>query len=339
MPHKFISKYNDVMKKLFRVVLSTPNNNYIRWNDERYDYVIIDESSQMFTEVGLPLLSIGNIKIASGDSKQLRPSRWFTVRDDEDTEEAESILDYVIEKGVNKVMLDKNYRSDSASLMSFSSKHFYNCNLDVCTRRGIGDNTIVVENVDGVWQDGVNVIEVVKVIEILESISNIYSSFIILAFNRKQKDLIEQTIYETSAIGVELLENKKLILRNIENIQGDEAEVVIASVVYTPETRMGATYVTRSGGSNALNVAVSRAKKKLFVVKSVNYHNISTANSDDFQIFKHWLKFLDLPASEQKEYSANENNKSVVEAPGSVDLKFESDVIDRLLTDLKLNTG
>jgi superfamily I DNA and/or RNA helicase len=82
------------------------------------------------------------------------------------------------------------------------------------------------------------------------------------------------------------MEDEKLAIRNIENIQGDEADAVIVSVVYDPNTSMGATYVARQGGKNALNVAISRAKDKMIVIKSVTYQNIKSANSEDFAVFK-----------------------------------------------------
>ncbi|WAM00772.1 C-terminal helicase domain-containing protein [Mycoplasmopsis felis] len=43
----------------------------------------------------------------------------------------DSLLDYVSSLGVYEILLDKNYRSNSASLMTFSSKYFYNSQLDV----------------------------------------------------------------------------------------------------------------------------------------------------------------------------------------------------------------
>ncbi|WP_338969793.1 hypothetical protein [Spiroplasma endosymbiont of Labia minor] len=83
----------------------------------------------MFLEIRLPILYLAKIKIIAGDTEQIHPSSWFTTRDEiEESEEedvvenADSLLDYALDKGIYQIMLDKNYRSSSANLISFSSK-------------------------------------------------------------------------------------------------------------------------------------------------------------------------------------------------------------------------
>jgi superfamily I DNA and/or RNA helicase len=107
-----------------------------------------------------------------------------------------------------------------------------------------------------------------------------------LAFNADQRQLIEKEIIENYPKLFKAMEDEKLSVRNIENIQGDEADAVIISVVYDSTTNMASTYVARQGGKNALNVAVSRAKDKMIVIKSVSYQTIKNANSADFVVFK-----------------------------------------------------
>jgi len=79
---------------------------------------------------------------------------------------------------------------------------------------------------------------------------------------------------------------RKISIRNIENIQGDEADLVIMSVVYAPETRVMGTYVVRNGGRNALNVAVSRAKEQMIIVKSVNANNLANGSGENYETFR-----------------------------------------------------
>jgi hypothetical protein len=47
-------------------------------------------------------------------------------------------------------------------------------------------------------------------------------------------------------------------------------------------------YVTRKGGKNALNVAISRAKEKIIVIKSINADDvkIDEKSSSDMILFK-----------------------------------------------------
>ncbi|UWV79541.1 C-terminal helicase domain-containing protein [Mycoplasmopsis felis] len=63
----------------------------------------------------------------------MKPTNWFSSRSSDETIFiiVDSLLDYVSSLGVYEILLDKNYRSNSASLMTFSSKYFYNSQLDV----------------------------------------------------------------------------------------------------------------------------------------------------------------------------------------------------------------
>lgn len=121
-------------------------------------------------------------------------------------------------------------------------------------------------------------------ISVCEKYLNKYESIILLAFNRKQQDYIREQIVLTSPKIFAALEDK-VILRNIENIQGDEADLVIASVGYTSKTSLHATYIGSKKGRNALNVAITRAKDKMIVIKSISANEIDPKN-DNLMTFK-----------------------------------------------------
>jgi superfamily I DNA and/or RNA helicase len=81
--------------------------------------------------------------------------------------------------------------------------------------------------------------------------------------------------------------NNHLLIRNIENIQGDEADLVIMTIVYDKHTKLHSSYVAKPGGKNALNVAISRAKDKMIIIKSIRAEDINNpSGSEDIQIFK-----------------------------------------------------
>ena len=344
LPYKFANDHMSIIRELFPIVVTTPETSFINWERNVFDYAILDESSQMFLEIGLPILYLAKIKILAGDTQQMKPSRWFATRDEAEDEEdvvenAESLLDYAFDKGVYKIMLNQNYRSSSASLMTFSSKTFYESHLEVIDNNNIdANNAIEVININGKWESGVNVKEAKKVIEIAEESLKTYEKIIILTFNSMQRQYIEKEIIEANLKLQNAIEEEQLMIRNIENIQGDEADLVIVSIVYDETTATGSTYVSRSGGKNALNVAISRAKDKMIVVKSVTSTNIRNAKSDDFKVFKEWLAFLDLSSKKQREYSIPENEIEVVNL--DVDSGFELDVIeyikDNILTNKKM---
>ncbi|WP_025734401.1 AAA domain-containing protein [Williamsoniiplasma luminosum] len=343
IPIKFMNDHVSIIKELFPVIITTPQTEFINWEKEYFDYAILDESSQMFLEVGLPILYLAKTKILAGDTQQMQPSRWFTTRSVNDIDEeeedvaenAESLLDYAFDKGVFEVMLNQNYRSSSAALMSFSAKEFYNSELDVLDHEQYcEEDPIEVINVDGEWDSGTNKVEANQVIYLAMKHLNKYESMIILTFNANQRQLIEKEILEKYPLLYKAMEDEKLVVRNIENIQGDEAEIVIVSVVYDSNTNIGSTYVARQGGKHALNVAISRAKHKMIVVKSVNSKNVKSANSDDFQTFKNWLEFLNMNHTEQKKFS-NKPHMKIEESFGEVDSGFERDVVDFIINNVK----
>ncbi|ATZ16536.1 AAA domain-containing protein [Entomoplasma freundtii] len=314
LPYKFVNEHKVILHDLFPIVITTPETSFISWQKEFFDYVILDESSQIFAETGLPLLYLAKTKILAGDTQQMQPSNWFATRDQGDANETDipentvSILNYAFDKGVYQVMLDQNFRSSAAALMSFSARHFYNSNLETIDKNVMKEvknqKRILVKNVNGKWENGINQKEVNEVLKILKQEKKKYATILVLAFNVLQKQLLEKTIYENYPDLLDLVENEKIIIRNIENVQGDEADLVIMSVVYDDKTNISSTYVARPGGKNALNVAISRAREQMIVVKSIAANKIKFATNQDTTIFKKWLEFLDLQESQQKTYSS-----------------------------------
>ncbi|UUD35791.1 AAA domain-containing protein [Mycoplasmopsis citelli] len=297
-PQRFVKRYASIIKKVFPIVIATPDSDLSGWNKEEFDYGILDESSQIFIENGLTLLYLAKTKILAGDQMQMRPSNWFGIRVTDDTiyGQVDSMLDYCMGLGVYQVLLNKNYRSDYASLMTFSSKTFYNSKLDVVDKaNNKTQNPIEVHEVDGIWDDNKNELEGDLALKITkEQLSN-YSKIILLAFNAKQFDYLKEQIFLHYPELEEASQNDKLMVKNLENIQGDEADLVIATVAYDKNAKLTSTYVARSGGKNALNVAITRAKEKIIVIKSIKSYevNITPTSSEDLIIFKNWLEFLE----------------------------------------------
>ena len=208
----------------------------------KYDYAIFDESSQLHLEKAIPFISMAKYSIIAGDSQQMRPTSYFKIRDkteliDESEESANSLLDFAYNKGLKarEYMLTKNYRSKSAELMMFSSKEFYKSSLDVIDDKNkIGFKAIEVFNVKGVWETRVNVKEAKAVLNKLLEEKDNYEKIILLTLNATQKQYIESLIYKEEKYMqiIDLLKDNKVFLRNLENIQGDEGDLVIVSIAY-----------------------------------------------------------------------------------------------------------
>ncbi|MGL5205588.1 MAG: DEAD/DEAH box helicase [Metamycoplasmataceae bacterium] len=305
-PNQFIKKHADIIKILFPIIISTPETELRSWTRNEFDYAILDESSQIFLEKGIPILYLAKIKILAGDDQQMQPTRWFAskVGGENSFGNIESLLDFAIAKGVYSILLDKNYRSNYASLMTFNSEMFYKGELDVVDiNSNMKEIPIDVINAEGVWDESVNRIEIdIAIAQVLENIKK-YKKIILLCFNGSQQAQIEKLIFTEYPDIEKAISTNQLLIRNIENIQGDEADLVIMTIVYDKHTKLHSSYVAKPGGKNALNVAISRAKSKMIIIKSIVAEDINNpSGSEDINVFKEWLRFLDLPEELKKSY-------------------------------------
>ncbi len=304
--NQFIKKHSDIVKILFPIIISTPETELRSWTRNEFDYAILDESSQIFLEKGIPVLYLAKIKILAGDDQQMQPTRWFAAKVEGKSNfgNIESLLDFATAKGVYSILLDKNYRSNHASLMTFNSETFYKGELDVVDVNSDTKITpIDVINVNGLWQDSINQVEIeVAIKEVLANLDH-YKKIILLCFNGAQQSQIEKLIFTEYPKIEKAMTSNKLLIRNIENIQGDEADLVIMTIVYDKHTKLHSSYVAKSGGKNALNVAISRAKDKMIIIKSIKADDINNpSGSDDIATFKLWLEFLDFSDEKKKNY-------------------------------------
>lgn len=303
---KFLKEFADIIKDIFPVIVTTPDTDLSSWDKEEFDYGIMDECSQLFIEKGLPVLYLSKIKILAGDNQQMRPTRWFTARNNSESIFGKhgSLLDYAMSLGIYKILLDKNYRSNYASLMTFSSKQFYESNLDIVDlNQNEKQKSIELIEANGEWQDSKNQQEIDIVINLAIQNLSKFKKIIILTFNASQMNAIQDIIFDQYPQLEDALSNNSLLLKNIENIQGEEADLVIISVVYDKNIKIHSTYVGRENGKNALNVAISRAKDKMIVVKSIASQDINnTINNSDARMFRDWLRFLELDEEQRNNY-------------------------------------
>jgi len=351
-PKSFLAKYQDVITKIFPIIVSTPQSfmysQLLKKNN--FDYVIFDESSQIYPEIAIPFLHSAKIKIIAGDLNQMRPTNWFKFKHDYENEEiidqsdiineSESLLDYGLNKGVFKIMLEKNYRFENSSLVDFSNTNFYKNKLNVINnlkkQTKLKANNIEIINVNGFRTYKYNKIEAKKVIETIKKYLIKYFKIIVLAFNTKQKEYIADYIFEYDVDLIKYIDEKRIVIKNLENIQGDEADLVIISIGYDKKTQFSRTYVCSYNGSNALNVAITRARQKMVVIKSFCYEDLEhiNSNSNDFLIFKKWILYLDKKYEELKKI--NHNLESKTQNPILKNNFFEN-IVFELKNELKEN--
>lgn len=306
-PFYFLKKYINVIKVLFPIIITTPSVDLSNWEENEFDYCIVDECSQVRTHNGLPALYLAKIKVLVGDEQQMRPSDWFVKKlSNPYWGDNDSLLDFAATKGVYKVHLEKNYRSNKSLLMAFSNKTFYDSKLDIIdTNSKNKEQAIEVINISTSLQESEDENDAELKVVVQKAKENLYKykTIIILTFNAIQMDKIREYIFQNDAELGDAILSKKLMVKNLENIQGEEANLVIISVSYKPTSKLSSSYIGRKSGRHSLNVAITRAIDKMIVVKSIKAQDIKlNQDSDDLQTFRNWIRFLDMSEVEKYQY-------------------------------------
>ncbi|MBO6021259.1 hypothetical protein J6P59_04930 [bacterium] len=187
--------------------------------------------------------------------------------------------------------------------MEFSNKYIYNNSLEVATKQGCYEKAIEVIDCDGIFDEGVNEVEAKKVIELLKENHALYHKILIVSFNAKQANYINKLVMEEyGRFDLKLQEkinHDQVVITNLENVQGNEGDLVILSVTYAKnsEGKINTNFgpLITNGGSNRLNVAITRARKRMFIVKSMFGSQIVVSNmkNNNALIFKHFIEYAD----------------------------------------------
>jgi hypothetical protein len=265
----------------------------------KFDYVVMDEASQLKPEDALGAIARAGQVVVVGDRMQLPPTSFFDriggdEVDDEDEgdasaqslAEAESILDVASALYRPARMLKWHYRSQHDSLIAFSNKEFYKDQLVVFPSPVASNDQLGVRFVhvaDGLYKDSKNFVEAERVVEaVLEHMRTCpKESLIVVTLNIKQKDLIRQLFDQRvkedvyAQRYVEQMEGglEPFDIKNLENVQGDERDVIFISVTYGPNAA-GNVYqrfgpINGAMGHRRLNVLFTRAKKRVRVFSSM----------------------------------------------------------------------
>lgn len=307
---KFVNKYHDELRLIFPIWISKPElvAEMIPLKQDFFNYGIFDEASQMYVEKAYPLIYRTQVSIVAGDDKQLKPSSFFVNRFDlsneeyalADTDQVDSLLDRSKVSLWSSFNLKNHYRSAHKDLIKFSNEYIYNNNLNFATYNGVYDAGIEVINVDGVWEL-INKEEANKVLELINKNLDKYQKILVVTFGVRQSDYIEELVLKDIDNNEKLfqkMKNNNLVITNLENVQGNEADLVILSVSYSRKADGGINNMfgplITYGGLNRLNVAITRAKKKMIIVKSINASEMNpNIDNPNAVILKSFISFCD----------------------------------------------
>jgi len=311
-----------------------------------FDMVIIDEASQMRPEEALGSIARAKQLVVVGDPKQLPPTDFFKARFDQDVEEDsgeeadilddESILDMSLKVFYPARRLKWHYRSRHESLIAFSNQHFYDNSLTIFPSP---NNQFAVEYQyieTGAYRSGANVPEAMRVAEaaadFMRQCPNL--SLGIVTLNQKQQELLLDEMDRLFALHPELEQYRvarentlePFFVKNLENVQGDERDVIFISTVYGPE-RPGMPVMQRFGpinsrnGHRRLNVLFTRAKERVVVFSSMKSSDIrpSPTSNRGVQVLKEYL-----------EYAQTQRLQTAIVTGREPDSDFEIFVAERL---------
>lgn len=193
-----------------------------------------------------------------------------------------------------------HYRSRYRELIGYSNAAFYKGELSVPVRHPDDEvrrsRPVEVVRVDGVYEAQTNPAEAERVVETLARIWSAPSgkrpSVGVVTFNRKQADLVEDAVEARATVDPSFLaalqrerertqdgEDMGFFVKNVENVQGDERDVIIFSTTFGRDRRgafrRGFGVLGQAGGERRLNVAVTRAREKVVLVTSIPVTEVS----------------------------------------------------------------
>lgn len=348
-----IGKMPESFSKLAPCMLMSPLSiaQYFPTNQALFDVVIFDEASQITTWDAVGAIARGRQTIIVGDPKQLPPTNFFGRNEEEEDvadheRDLESILDEAKASGIPVRDLRWHYRSRSESLIAFSNHHYYQNRLVTFPSPQVEDRAVQLHKVpNGVYDRGksrTNRIEAQAVAD--EAVARMRSwlalpeksrpTLGVITFNAQQQSLILDLLDLARRDEPELewfFADERVeatIVKNLENVQGDERDVILFSITFWKDaagkTTMDFGALNRDGGERRLNVAVTRARQELVIFSGFTADQIDPTRTKATAV--HHLKtFLD--------YAERGSIALPAQTMGSVggfDSPFEEAVSERL---------
>ena len=291
-----------------------------------FDVVIMDEASQINPEDAWGDISRGRQLVVVGDQKQMPPSDFFmsALEEDESPEEelqidggkSESILDASVSSLMSSPLL-WHYRSRHETLIAPANSFSYENRLILFphphrSHPELGVRYTLIPDATTTTGKVINALEAAAVAtRVRELVLREYAK---PAKDRLTLGVVTMNLYQQDAI-MEVLGNLRdndrrfdlamttlaseqneepLFVRNLENIQGDERDIMILSCTYGPHTAGGPPTqrfgpLNRQGGERRLNVLITRAKWRMEIFSSIRSDQILVDGKQqgvrDFHLF------------------------------------------------------
>lgn len=310
---KLLAEAGNVIQQIKPIFMMSPMSiaTYLKQGALDFDLVIFDEASQIPAPDALGAMLRGRQVIVVGDSKQMPPNNLFgkAVELEEEelensaTAEMESILALMKARGAASKMLRWHYRSRHDSLIAVSNDQFYQNRLVAFPSPGFHADATGLKYrylPDTHYDRGgsrTNVGEVKAVVAaVLEhALNKPHLSLGVVAFSLAQRDAIilelekERRLHpETDAFFARYAAGDEFFVKNLENVQGDERDVIYISICYgkTNSGQLSQNFglLNKPGGERRLNVLISRARLAMEVFANFKGDELTVTADSPFGV-------------------------------------------------------
>jgi len=320
---QLVHRIPNLLPRLKPCLLMSPLSvaQYLDAAHSNFDVVVFDEASQIPVWDAVGAIARGRQLIVVGDPKQLPPTNFFNRADNEDdgsvsvegdvpVQDLESILDECMGAGLPTLRLEWHYRSRHESLITFSNHRYYDSRLITFPSPLTKDVAVRLNMVAGIYDRGAtrtNRAEAEAIVrEIVDHFSDAGRNRLtmgVVTFNQTQQRLIE-TLLDEELRKTPLLEQRiaehgseKLFIKNLENVQGDERDVILFSITYGRDSagKMAMNFgpINQDGGQRRLNVAITRARVGVCIFSSIRAEDIDSSKTRSAGVsdLKNYLEF------------------------------------------------
>ncbi|MBP7478346.1 MAG: hypothetical protein KA797_07475, partial [Chitinophagales bacterium] len=203
------------------------------------------------------------------------------------------------------ILLEHHYRSRSSDLIEFSNQYFYEGKLKVDAQNKNGLHFHFCQN--GIYADRKNKTEANLIVQQLRDMidQKPLKSIGIACFSLEQKQCIDEAIAQARmedklfdrAIQAWEMMDEYFFVKNLENIQGDERDIVIISIGYgydgEGKFRQHFGPLNNEGGERRLNVLITRAKCEMHIISSIHHYDITNEENDGANALKLFLNYAE----------------------------------------------
>jgi hypothetical protein len=280
----------DAIQQIKPVFMMSPMSvaTFLPLTKVNFDLVIFDEASQVPVADAIGAIVRGSQVVVVGDSQQMPPTDFFSLSyqtdDDFDITDTESILNLFINQNAPQKMLNWHYRSRHDSLIYTSNKFFYDNKLKVFPSSGMLNDAVGLSLVylpqtvydKGNTRTNIDEARAVALYVAEHAKKSPHMSLGIVTFSNAQKEavLVQVEIIRSAHPEVEQFFNRhtecsEFFIKNLENVQGDERDVILLSIGYGKNAagKLSQNFgpLNKKGGERRFNVMSSRSKFAMVV--------------------------------------------------------------------------